>query len=162
MKYVISLDPGLGGALCLYNLSTDKVIEVLNTPTYRKDKKVWLHAKNIYIKLQEWRLLTDKAIIETQIIMRGKDGTKSAQTTMKNFGCLLSILDILEFKVVEVLPKTWQALLFKDILDPGEPLTMKPTKRKSMVFAKDINPKNPDQADAYCLCIYYKTLIKAT
>lgn len=162
MNYVISLDPGQSGALCLYNLTTDKVIEILNTPIYRKDKKIWLDGKKIYTKLQEWRLVTDKAIIETQIIMRGKDGTKSAQTTMKNFGYLLSILDILEFKVIEVLPKTWQAFLLKDIFDPGEPLTMKPTKRKSMVFAKDINPKNPDQADAYCLCIYYKTLIKAT
>ena len=75
-KYVIAIDPGLSGAMCLYNISTDKVVEILNTPTYKKDKKTWLHGLNIYNKLKEWSLLTNKVIIETQTIMRGKDGTK--------------------------------------------------------------------------------------
>lgn len=153
--YVISIDPGLSGSLCLYCISTNKVIEVLNTPIYKKDKKTWLHGKNIYIKLKEWSLLTNKVIIETQIIMRGKDGTKSAMTTLKNFGMLLGILSTLDFEVTEVLPKIWQSLLLTDIIDPGEPIKMKPTKRKSMVFAREINPKNSDQADAYCIACYY-------
>jgi hypothetical protein len=161
-RYVISIDPGLSGCLCLYNLTTSKVVEILNTPTYKKDKKTWLHGKNIYIKLQEWSLLTNKVIIETQVIMRGKDGTKSAQTTLKNFGMLLGILSTLDFEVIEVMPKIWQSLLLNDIIDPGEPISMKPTKRKSMILTKEFNPKNSDQADAIALAIYYKTLIKAT
>jgi hypothetical protein len=159
-KYVIAIDPGLTGALCLYNLTTSKVVEVLNTPIYKKDKKVWLHGKNIYNKLQEWRLLTDKAIIETQVIMRGKDGTKSAQTTLKNFGMLLGILSTLDFEVTEVMPKIWQSALLSDIIDPGEPIKLKPTKRKSMVFAKDINPKNDGISDAYAIACYYAKIHK--
>ena len=159
-KYVIAIDPGLTGSLCLYNLTTSKVVEVLNTPTYKKDKKTWLYGKNIYNKLQEWRLLTDKVIIETQVIMRGKDGTKSAQTTMKNYGMLMAILEILGFEVTEVLPKIWQSALLSDIIDPGEPVRLKPTKRKSMILTKEFNPKNDGQSDAICLAIYYKTLIK--
>lgn len=159
-KYVIAIDPGLTGSLCLYNLTTSKVVEVLNTPTYKKDKKTWLHNKNIYNKLQEWSLLTNKVIIETQVIMRGKDGTKSAQTTMKNYGMLMAILEILGFEVTEVLPKIWQSALLSDIIDPGEPVRLKPTKRKSMILTKEFNPKNDGQSDAICLAIYYKTLIK--
>lgn len=162
MQYVISLDPGLNGALCLYNLTTNKVVEVLNTPTYKKDKKTWLHGKNIYNKLQEWSLYTNKVIIETQVIMRGKDGTKSAQTTLKNFGMLLGILSTLDFEITEVMPKIWQSVLLTDVIDTGEPVRLKPTKRKSMILTREFNPKNSDQADAICLAIYYKTLIKAT
>jgi hypothetical protein len=153
--YVIGVDPGKTGALCLYNITTNKVVEVLNTPTYKKDKKVWLDGKKIYNKLQEWKLLTDKVIIETQVIMRGTDGTKSAQTTMSNFGYLLGILDSLEFVVEQVLPKTWQSSMLSDIPDPGEPVRLKPTKRKSLVFAKDINPKNDGISDAYTIACYY-------
>jgi hypothetical protein len=159
-KYVISLDPGLQGAMCLYNITTSKVVEVLNTPTYKKDKKTWLHGKNIYNKLEEWSLLTNKVIIETQVIMRGKDGTKSAQTTLSNFGYLLGILDSLEFVVEQVMPKIWQASMLTDIIDPGEPIKLKPTKRKSMVFAKDINPKNDGISDAYTIACYYAKIHK--
>jgi len=80
-KYVISLDPGLEGALCLYNLTTDKVIEVLNTPTYKKDKKTWLHGKNIYTKLQEWSLLTNtkrKSMVLTRDFNPKNDGQADA------------------------------------------------------------------------------------
>jgi hypothetical protein len=158
--YVIAIDPGLRGALCLYNITTSKVIEVLNTPTYKKDKKTWLHGKNIYNKLQEWRLLTDKVIIETQVIMRGKDGTKSAQTTLKNFGMLIGILSTLDFEIIEVMPKIWQSALLTDIIDPGEPIRLKPTKRKSMELTKEFNPKNSDQADAICLAQFYAKTYK--
>jgi hypothetical protein len=158
-KYVISLDPGLEGALCLYNLTTDKVIEVLNTPTYKKDKKTWLHGKNIYTKLQEWSLLTNKVIIETQTIMSGRDGTKSAKTTMKNFGMLLGILSTLDFEIIEVEPRVWQSIVLKNVIDPGLPLKLKPTKRKSMVLTRDFNPKNDGQADAIAIALYYKTLL---
>ena len=158
-KYVIAIDPGLSGAMCLYNISTDKVVEILNTPTYKKDKKTWLHGLNIYNKLKEWSLLTNKVIIETQTIMRGKDGTKSAQTTMKNFGMLIGILSTLEFIIHEVAPISWQSVMLKDVIDPGEPIKMKPTKRKSMILTKEFNPKNADQADAICLAAYYKKII---
>ena len=80
---------------------------------------------------------------------------------MRNFGMLIGILSTLDFEVIEVLPKIWQAILLADIIDPGEPIKMKPTKRKSMILTKEFNPKNPDQADAICLATYYKTLIKA-
>lgn len=160
MQYVISIDPGLNGAMCLYNITTDKVVEVLNTPTYKKDKKTWLHGKNIYNKLQEWSLLTNKAIIETQTIMSGRDGTKSSKTTMRNFGYLLGVLATLDFVVGEIAPTTWQAKMLKDVVDPGEPIKMKPTKRKSMILTKEFNPKNSDQADAIAMAMYYKTTLK--
>lgn len=154
MQYVISVDPGLQGSLCLYNISTSKVIEVLNTPTYKKDKKTWLHCKNIYIKLHEWSLLTNKVIIETQTIT-GRDGNKSAMTTLKNYGMLIAILSILDFIIEEVAANHWQSIMLKDVIDPGEPIKMKPTKRKAMVLTKEFNPKGDGQADAISLALFY-------
>jgi hypothetical protein len=153
-SYVIAIDPGLSGALCLYNITTNKVVEVLNTPTYKKDKKTWLHGKNIYNKLQEWSLLTNKVIIETQTIT-GRDGNKSAMTTLKNFGMLLGILSTLDFIIEEIAANHWQSIILKDVIDPGEPIKMKPTKRKAMVLTKEFNPKNDGQADCIALAIYY-------
>lgn len=158
-KYVISIDPGLQGSLCLYNISTNKVVEILNTPTYKKDKKTWLDGKNIYNKLKEWSLLTNKVIIETQTIMRGRDGTKSAITTMTNFGMLMGILSTLDFEVIEVAPKIWQAVMLKDVIDIGEPIKLKPTKRKSLILTREFNPKGDGQADAICLALWYKQAI---
>lgn len=158
-KYVIGIDPGLTGAMCLYNITTNKVVEVLNTPTYKKDKKKLLNGLLISNKLEEWYKLTTKVVIESQTIIRGKDGTKSAMSTMRNFGYLLGILDSLDFEVIEVSPSAWQSTLLKDVVDPGEPIKLKPTKRKSLVLTRDFNPKGDGQADAICLAIWYKTTI---
>ena len=158
-KYVIGIDPGLTGAMCLYNITTNKVVELLNTPTYKKDKKKLLNGLLISNKLEEWYKLTTKVVIESQTIIRGKDGTKSAMSTMRNFGYLLGILDSLNFEIIEVSPITWQSTLLKDVIDPGEPVKLKSTKRKSLVLTKDFNPKGDGQADAICLAIWYKSNI---
>jgi len=164
-QYIIGIDPGLTGAMCLYNLTNNTVVEVINTPTYKRDKKTYLDGLKIHDKLKEWVLLTSNVVIEIQTIMRGgkqgsnkMDGSKSSMTTMSNYGYLLAILDILQLNVIQVAPTTWQSLMLKDVIDPGEPIKLKPTKRKSLVLTREFNPKNDGQADAICLAMYYKQI----
>jgi hypothetical protein len=158
MSYVIAIDPGLTGGMCLYNLTSNKIIEVLNTPTYKKDKKSYLCSKNILVKLREWKLKTNNVVIEVQTVMK-RDGGKSTITTLRNYGFLLGLLESLELDIIEVAPTTWQAVMLKDVIDPGEPIKMKPTKRKAMMLTKKFHPKNDGQADAICIAMYYKTTL---
>lgn len=158
MSYIISIDPGLTGAICLYDLKANKVVEVMNTPTYKKDKKSYLDGRKILTILEGWLDKTTKAVIETQTVTN-RDGGKSTITTLRNYGYLLGLLASLDIQVVEVSPITWQSVMLKNVIDPGLPIKIKPTKRKSMVLTRDFNPKNDGQADAIAIALYYKTTI---
>ena len=158
MSFVIGIDPGLTGAICLYDLTNNKVIEVLNTPVYKKDKKSYLDPKRILEVFKKWSAQTKKVVIESQTVTN-RDGGKSTITTLRNYGFLLGLLASLELEVVEVCPVTWQSVLLKNVIDPGIPLKLKPTKRKSLILTKDFNPKNDGQADAIALAMWYKTII---
>ena len=158
MSYIISIDPGLTGAICLYDLKANKVVEVMNTPTYKKDKKSYLDGRKILTILEGWLDKTTKAVIETQTVTN-RDGGKSTITTLRNYGYLLGLLASLDIQVIEVSPITWQSVMLKNVIDPGSPITIKPTKRKSMVLTRDFNPKNDGQADAIAIALYYKTTV---
>lgn len=158
MSYIISIDPGLTGAICLYDLKANKVVEVMNNPTYKKDKKSYLDGRKILTILEGWLDKTTKAVIETQTVTN-RDGGKSTITTLRNYGYLLGLLASLDIEVVEVSPITWQSIMLKNVIDPGLPIRIKPTKRKSMVLTRDFNPKNDGQADAIAIAMWYKTTI---
>jgi hypothetical protein len=155
MSYIISIDPGLTGAMCLYDLTKNKVVEVLNTPTYKKDKKNHLDGRKILTVLEGWLDKTTNAVIETQTVTN-RDGGKSTITTLRNYGYLLGLMASLDITVEEVSPITWQSIVLKNVIDPGLPLKLKPTKRKSMVLTRDFNPKNDGQADAIAIALWYR------
>lgn len=156
--YVISIDPGLTGAICLFDITNNKVVEVLNTPIYKKNKKSFLDPKRILEAFKRWNIVTKKVVIECQTVTN-RDGGKSTITTLRNYGFLLGLLASLELEVIEVSPITWQSVVLKNVIDPGSPVKLKPTKRKSLVLTKDFNPKNDGQADAIALAIWYKTTL---
>jgi hypothetical protein len=88
-----------------------------------------------------------------------RDGGKSTITTLTNYGFLLGLLESLEFNITKVAPTTWQAVMLKDVIDPGQPIKMKPTKRKAMILTQQFHPKNDGQADAICIAMYYKATL---
>lgn len=160
MQYTVAIDPGLSGALCLYNNTTQTVEQIIDMPVKKipKTSKKILDPVLILATLSKWSGLTDVVYIENQTITN-RDGNKAALTTLKNYGILLGLLYASKYKITEVSAVTWQNTLLKGVVDPLTPARLKPSKRKSLVFTKQYGAKNDGQADAICIAIYGASLI---
>lgn len=108
---IISIDPGLRGALCCYEIKNriERVIEIIDIPLITKEKE-----KDIDIyKIKEWITKYKKGedirkiIIEQQIVMKGQ-GLSSTGKTMKNYGLLCGLVIGLDLELEIVGAKKWQ------------------------------------------------------
>ena len=161
--YVIAIDPGILGGLILYEKSVitktlrmPLIKEVTKSKEGKKQTKNHLDAKKILQFLKECSEVTTTVVIESQRI-GSNDGYKSGMTTVMNYGFLLGLIASLDLNVVELAPRTWQTIL-APVIDPGSPVNMKETKRKSLVLANSIlsiPTKYDGISDAVCLALYY-------
>ena len=162
-SYVIAIDPGILGGLILYEkgvitktLRMPLIKEVTKNKDGKKQTKNHLDAKKILQFLKECLEVTNIVVIESQRI-GSNDGYKSGMTTAVNFGFLKGLIASLDLNLVELAPRTWQTIL-ASVIDPGSPVNMKETKRKSLVLANSIlnTPTKFDGiSDAVCIAEYY-------
>jgi hypothetical protein len=162
-SYVIAVDPGILGGLVLYEkgvitktLRMPLIKEVTKNKEGKKQTKNHLDPKKILQFLKECSEVTTTVVIESQRI-GSNDGYKSGLTTAINYGFLKGLIASLDLKVIELAPRTWQTIL-ASVNDPGSPVNMKETKRKSLILANSIlsTPTKYDGiSDAVCLAEYY-------
>ena len=161
--YILGIDPGLKGALCLMK---DNIIQnILPMPVRTEKKKSFVDIKAI----KEWVLglsalyHIDKVIIEKQMVV-SKQGLSSSGKTMYQFGLLEGLFEGLGMDPVIVTPKTWQKEIFKHV-DETKIVTYNytATKLKSIAFVEQrfggsymftsSRQKKPSDGIADAICI---------
>lgn len=144
-KYLMAIDPGIGGAIAVRGALTKK-IKVFDMPKNPHDITDLLYASYIVMPI---------CYIE-QIQARENDKThvSSAMKLMKNYGICLGALYSQDWKVNIVKPSVWMSGFVK------AGLSYEARKKSLNVTAKILFPKlkfKKSQADALCLLAYGMT-----
>lgn len=146
MKVVIGIDPGKSGALAILNKDMS-IAEVLPMPV--SSLKIMKKGK---VKVQKEINLTDlKGILlsyEVEIVVLEKQhiyprqGNRSNETTMKQYGSLIGLLVGLGIIYLEVEAAEWQAPYKEVEVNPTVDLmSIKDTKKKSISAVMNLYPK---------------------
>lgn len=161
--YILGIDPGLKGAICLMK---DNIVQnVLPMPTKKVGKKSFIDIKAI----KEWVVgisalyHIDKVLIEKQMVV-SKQGLSSSGKTMYQFGLLEGLFEGLNLDPIIVTPKKWQDEIFKHV-DESKMVTYNytATKLKSIAFVEQrfgssylftsSRQKKPSDGIADAICI---------
>lgn len=102
--YVIGIDPGKKGGLCL--MMNQTILHTSPIPDLHRD---------LYEKLLDWKETAVSAALDPVVYLEvvhasPQMGVSSAFTFGKGFGLLLGLLTALEFRLELVSPQRWQKL----------------------------------------------------
>lgn len=112
--YVLGIDPGLKGALCLMKDNT--ISSILPMPIKNINNSSFIDLNPI----KKWALgikafyHIDKVVIEKQMVV-SKQGLASSGKTMYQFGLLEGLFEGLNLNPIIVTPKQWQKIIFKQV-----------------------------------------------
>lgn len=109
-KYVLGIDPGLGGAAALYEPISKRVVTVFDMPTLEIDGKRKLDSNTLALMIEEYSKEIGLAIVEQVGAMPGQ-GVTSMFTFGKVCGVVEGILAANMIPIHYVRPQVWKALL---------------------------------------------------
>ena len=111
-KLILGIDPGLGGALALYDPAIQNLIEVYDMPVTRKNSyakdKVDVHGLVSLIKMLEPRVLY--SCLENVHAMPNQ-GVVSMFSFGEGFGAIKGVLAAFNIKIVDIEPTVWKTTL---------------------------------------------------
>lgn len=138
-KFYIGIDPGLSGAISIYDVDKDTFI-IHDMPTTqvevikkggKKSDKTFLMENQIVEILKPFKDEETLIIIEDVHAMPGQ-GVTSMFNFGKYYGILLGIISALKIPSIRVAPRTWKAIMMKD---------MPKDKNASVIKASQLIPK---------------------
>ena len=115
INYILSIDPGVKGFLCVLHVARELVMECIPIPTWKvkvnKKDRTKVDEENLSKQIH---LLVDKykvteIIIEEQRVQAGQ-GLTSTGSTMQHFGWLKGFCDGKQIQKTVVPPKEWQTI----------------------------------------------------
>lgn len=146
LSTVVGIDPGKNGALAILDLDSN-IIQALLMPIHkvkvikRGKAKVQREIDLFELKRILLSYKVDVVVIEKQHIYP-RQGNRSNETTMRQYGNLIGLLVGLDIKYVEVEASEWQAEYKEVEVDPEVDLmSIKHTKKKSISAVKKLYPE---------------------
>lgn len=117
--YVLGIDPGLSGGLCIMN--EQGIIDIMRMPTCTRPNRrgKWIDLEKVYsfitkynnVNSNEW---INEIYIERQFILRSQ-GMSSGSKTMFQAGCLYGLCFSECNNLHEINAKDWQQEIFKQV-----------------------------------------------
>lgn len=107
--YVLGIDPGLSGGLCVVN--EGGIVEVIRMPTCKRPNRKgnYIDLEKIYEFISKYTL--DSIFVERQFILRSQ-GMSSGSKTMYQSGLLYGICYPISNDLNEINAKDWQKEIF--------------------------------------------------
>jgi tetrahydromethanopterin S-methyltransferase subunit F len=119
--YVLGIDPGLNGALCI--IEKEGIVDTMLMPTCKRpnSKGNWIDLEKVYNFITKYndrseysnKWITD-IYIERQFILRSQ-GMSSGSKTMYQAGCLYGMCYAECDNLFEINAKDWQKSIFKKV-----------------------------------------------
>lgn len=108
-KLILGVDPGLTGAVALYDTETKNLVEVWDMPLERND---WLMKNEIRARmlaefLRPYALDVKAAIVE-QVTGRQNQGTVHAFQFGSGYGTVRAVIRMLGMSIIQVVPQVWK------------------------------------------------------
>lgn len=112
--YILGIDPGLQGGLCILN--SHGIIDLIKMPLTTRDKRKgnYIDIAEIYLFINKYMDRIQHISIERQFILRSQ-GMSSGSKTMYQSGILYGLCWSLCSSIEEVNAKDWQSIIFSKI-----------------------------------------------
>ena len=162
--YVLGIDPGLSGGLCVVN--EDGIVDVMRMPTCKRPNRKgnYIDVDKVLAFMQKYEL--DSIYVERQFILRSQ-GMSSGSKTMYQSGILYGLAYSQCSDLYEINAKDWQKDIFSKVVETNiNSYNYDDTKLKSIAYveqtyggqhlfySKRQTKPSDGLADAICIAAY--------
>lgn len=150
----IGIDPGITGALAMYDSAEDLVVEVFDLPTTERiyGKGKMLDADKLYTLLYRYSAYGDLPVYIENVGTMPNQGVVSAYNFGHSNGIIQGVLAALPFTVYYIHPATWKKLF--GLVGSGKDQCRQMILQAYPYLGKDLAlVKNQGRADAIAIAI---------